>query len=164
MTPMPRRAGITRARAQRRALPALHAPRAGLTRRCLCAGCWVSRCGARNAGERVGRVVIELFKDVVPKTAENFRVLCTGERGIGTSGSPLHYKVAPALACTVATASMPLDRLRACAVCVCVCVCARARMCRVCVCASVCVLWLCVWLRAWYISTPVLAQCRACAR
>ena len=46
----------------------------------------------------MGRVVIELFKDVVPKTAENFRVLCTGERGIGTSGSPLHFKVVPALA------------------------------------------------------------------
>jgi hypothetical protein len=55
------------------------------------AWCRVSWCVAQ--GGRVGRVVIELFKDVVPKTAENFRVLCTGERGIGTAGSPLHYKV-----------------------------------------------------------------------
>lgn len=39
-----------------------------------------------------GRVVLELFKDVVPKTAENFRALCTGEKGIGISGKPLHYK------------------------------------------------------------------------
>lgn len=38
------------------------------------------------------RIEMELFKSVVPKTAENFRVLCTGERGEGDSGKPLHYK------------------------------------------------------------------------
>ncbi|KAJ6805691.1 peptidyl-prolyl cis-trans isomerase CYP19-3-like isoform X1 [Iris pallida] len=41
---------------------------------------------------KAGRVVMELFADVVPKTAENFRSLCTGEKGIGRSGKPLHYK------------------------------------------------------------------------
>lgn len=39
-----------------------------------------------------GRMIIELRKDVVPRTAENFRALCTGERGIGKLGKPLHYK------------------------------------------------------------------------
>lgn len=41
---------------------------------------------------KAGRVVMELFADKTPKTAENFRALCTGEKGIGSSGKPLHYK------------------------------------------------------------------------
>jgi peptidylprolyl isomerase len=41
---------------------------------------------------KAGRLVFELFADVVPKTAENFRALCTGEKGMGQSGKPLHYK------------------------------------------------------------------------
>merc|ERR550532_546358 len=43
-------------------------------------------------GARKGKVVMELFKDAVPKTAENFRALCTGEKGMGNMGKPLHYK------------------------------------------------------------------------
>jgi cyclophilin family peptidyl-prolyl cis-trans isomerase len=37
------------------------------------------------------RVVLELFAHVVPKTAENFRSLCTGEAGEGEKGKPLHF-------------------------------------------------------------------------
>ncbi len=39
-----------------------------------------------------GRIIFQLRKDIVPRTAENFRCLCTGEKGIGESGKPLHYK------------------------------------------------------------------------
>ena len=43
-------------------------------------------------GQAAGRITIELLANVCPKTAENFRALCTGERGVGKSGKPLHYK------------------------------------------------------------------------
>ncbi|MCG6943298.1 MAG: peptidylprolyl isomerase [Thiohalocapsa sp.] len=43
-------------------------------------------------GEPAGTIEVELFQDVTPKTAENFRALCTGERGADLSyaGSPFH--------------------------------------------------------------------------
>jgi len=41
----------------------------------------------------LGRIVFELFTEIAPKTADNFRSLCTGEAGIGkTTEKPLHYK------------------------------------------------------------------------
>lgn len=43
-------------------------------------------------GRPAGRIEMELFADVVPKTAENFRALCTGEKGRGRAGLPLHFK------------------------------------------------------------------------
>merc|ERR1711977_420370 len=45
-----------------------------------------------NVNGRTKRIEFELFADTVPKTAENFRCLCTGEKGRGRSGKPLHFK------------------------------------------------------------------------
>ncbi|KAK9992579.1 hypothetical protein SO802_027564 [Lithocarpus litseifolius] len=43
-------------------------------------------------GQPTGHIIMELYADVVPRTTENFRALCTDKNGASRSGKPLHYK------------------------------------------------------------------------
>lgn len=47
----------------------------------------------KQGDSELGKIVMQLYADITPKTAENFRALCTGEKGTSSkSGKPLHFK------------------------------------------------------------------------
>ncbi|KIY68839.1 hypothetical protein CYLTODRAFT_249295 [Cylindrobasidium torrendii FP15055 ss-10] len=50
-------------------------------------------------GQPLGRVLYELYDDTAPRTVENFRALCTGEKGSTEAGIPLYYKTSPMHRC-----------------------------------------------------------------
>ena len=42
-----------------------------------------------------GRIYLQLFSKLAPKHCDNFRLLCTGEKGVDSSGVVLHYGGCP---------------------------------------------------------------------
>ena len=46
----------------------------------------------KHGDTMLGKIVMQLYQDITPQTADNFRALCTGEKGMGSANKPLHYQ------------------------------------------------------------------------
>lgn len=72
---------------------------------------------------RAGRLILDLFDKEVPRTCENFRCLCTGERGLGKSSKkPLHFKVARLTIMCTSKLQLLSQQCRLSVTCMCACV------------------------------------------
>ncbi|CAN7979436.1 unnamed protein product, partial [Ixodes persulcatus] len=67
------------------------------------------------SGEPIGRLVVELRADVVPKTAENFRTLCAGTLGYGYQGCPFH-RIVPNFICQSGCFETPTGKTGGCSI------------------------------------------------
>lgn len=62
--------------------------------------------------EPLGHITMELFSNIVPRTAENFRALCTGEKGFGFKNSRFHRIVTDFVCQVSITGRLFIERMR----------------------------------------------------
>lgn len=62
--------------------------------------------------EPLGHITMELFSNIVPRTAENFRALCTGEKGFGFKNSRFHRIVTDFVCQVCVTSRLFIERMK----------------------------------------------------